>query len=94
MVLIFIDGCHKLFIFPIIFRDITSRPKISSEKWIEYARTAFSVDPRIALSLASKFPTNPFLKSEVTHLVQVCLIYLKSAYSLIQENHFINCEGF
>ncbi|XP_015867438.3 phosphatidylinositol 4-kinase alpha 1 [Ziziphus jujuba] len=48
----------------------SSRSKISSEKWIEYARTAFSVDPRIALSLASRFPTNMFLKAEVTHLVQ------------------------
>lgn len=49
-----------------------SLPKITSEKWIEYARTAFSVDPRIALSLASRFPTNTFLKAEMTQLVQVC----------------------
>ncbi|KAJ8767237.1 hypothetical protein K2173_013634 [Erythroxylum novogranatense] len=51
-------------------KDSTSRLKISSEKWIEYARTAFSVDPRIALCLASRFPANSFLKAEVTHLVQ------------------------
>jgi len=49
-----------------------SRPKISADKWVEYTRTAFSVDPRIALSLASRFPTNTFIKTEVTQLVQVC----------------------
>ncbi|KAF3435609.1 hypothetical protein FNV43_RR22700 [Rhamnella rubrinervis] len=54
-----------------------SRQKISSEKWIEYARTAFSVDPRIALSLASRFPTNTFLKAEVTHLVQSHIVDIR-----------------
>lgn len=48
----------------------SSRPKISSEKWIEYARTAFSVDPRITFSLASRFPSNTYLKAEITLLVQ------------------------
>ncbi|KAI7985134.1 Phosphatidylinositol 4-kinase alpha 1 [Camellia lanceoleosa] len=38
----------------------------TSEKWIEYARIAFSVDPQIALSLASRFPTNTFLKAKMT----------------------------
>ncbi|KAK1314225.1 Phosphatidylinositol 4-kinase alpha [Acorus calamus] len=47
-----------------------SRSKISSEKWIEYVRTAFDVDPRIALSLTSKFPTNSSVTAEVTQLVQ------------------------
>ncbi|CAL5443784.1 unnamed protein product [Camellia sinensis] len=42
----------------------------TSEKWIEYARIAFSVDPQIALSLASRFPTNTFLKAKMTQLVQ------------------------
>ncbi|KAJ6671341.1 hypothetical protein OIU85_015128 [Salix viminalis] len=51
-------------------KENTSRAKISSEKWIEYARTAFSVDPRIALCLVSRFPTNTNLKAEVTQLVQ------------------------
>ncbi|CAJ1973097.1 unnamed protein product [Sphenostylis stenocarpa] len=46
------------------------RPKISADKWAEYTRTAFSVDPRIALSLASRFPANTFVKTEVTQLVQ------------------------
>lgn len=61
------------------FRETsTSKQKISSEKWIEYARIAFSVDPKIALSLAMRFPTNTFLKAEVTQLVQVCLSLIKS----------------
>ncbi|KAJ4973006.1 hypothetical protein NE237_006180 [Protea cynaroides] len=56
---------------PLNSKDNTfSRSKITSEKWIEYARTAFSVDPRIALSLASKFPTVSSLKAEVSQLVQ------------------------
>ncbi|XP_074313304.1 phosphatidylinositol 4-kinase alpha 1 [Silene latifolia] len=58
-------------------KDYTPRPKISSEKWIEYARTAFSVDPRIALCLASRFPTNASLKSEMTQLVQAHILELR-----------------
>ncbi|GAB4837929.1 Phosphatidylinositol 4-kinase alpha 1 [Ancistrocladus abbreviatus] len=58
-------------------KDNTSRPKISSDKWVEHARTAFSVDPRIALSLASRFPTNATLKSEITQLVQSHLLELR-----------------
>jgi len=46
--------------------------KIGSDKWVEHVRTAFSVDPRIALSLTSRFPTNSSVTSEVTMLVQVC----------------------
>ncbi|KAJ0010169.1 hypothetical protein Pint_34609 [Pistacia integerrima] len=63
---------------PITSKDsISSRPKISSEKWVEYARTAFSVDPRIALSLASRFPSNASLKGEVTNLVQSHILELR-----------------
>ncbi|KAF5745697.1 putative phosphatidylinositol 4-kinase [Tripterygium wilfordii] len=51
-------------------KDVSSRPKISLDKWVEYARTAFSVDPRVALSLASRFPANATLKAELTILVQ------------------------
>lgn len=54
-----------------IFRDYTPRPKITAEKWVEFARTAFFVDPQIALSLVSRFPANASLKAEVTQLVQV-----------------------
>ncbi|TYI88115.1 hypothetical protein E1A91_D04G184400v1 [Gossypium mustelinum] len=55
---------------PLSKEGTSSRPKISPDKWIEYARTAFSVDPRIAFSLASRFPTNTHLKAEITQLVQ------------------------
>lgn len=50
-----------------------SRPKISSEKWVEYVRTAFTVDPRIAFCLALRFPANMSIKNEVTQLVQVVI---------------------
>lgn len=53
-------------------RETSSRLKISSDKWVEFARTAFSVDPRIALSLAARFPANTSLKTEIIQLVQVC----------------------
>ncbi|XP_050146495.1 phosphatidylinositol 4-kinase alpha 1-like [Malus sylvestris] len=56
----------------------SSRQKISSDKWVEHARTAFAVDPRIALSLASRFPTNTFLKAEVTQLVQSHILDIRS----------------
>ncbi|RXH88260.1 hypothetical protein DVH24_042331 [Malus domestica] len=56
----------------------SSRQKISSDKWIEHARTAFAVDPRIALSLASRFPTNTFLKAEVAQLVQSHIVDIRS----------------
>ncbi|PIA62368.1 hypothetical protein AQUCO_00200400v1 [Aquilegia coerulea] len=46
------------------------RLKFSSEKWIEYARTAFSVDPKIALSLVSRFQAVASLRAEVTQLVE------------------------
>uniref|UniRef100_A0A6M2F295 1-phosphatidylinositol 4-kinase n=1 Tax=Populus davidiana TaxID=266767 RepID=A0A6M2F295_9ROSI len=58
-------------------KENTSWPKISLEKWIEYARTAFSVDPRIALCLVSRFPTNTNLKAEVTQLVQSHILDLR-----------------
>ncbi|XP_048230508.1 phosphatidylinositol 4-kinase alpha 1 [Ricinus communis] len=58
-------------------KESTSRPKISSEKWIEYARIAFAVDPRIAMSLVSRFPTNVSLKAEVTHLVQSRIVDIR-----------------
>ncbi|KAK4747747.1 hypothetical protein SAY87_014333 [Trapa incisa] len=51
-------------------KDNGSRPKISSDKWVEHARTAFAVDPRIALSLLSRFRSNNHLKNEVTLLIQ------------------------
>ncbi|EOA36778.1 hypothetical protein CARUB_v10008074mg [Capsella rubella] len=55
-----------------------SQLKISSEKWREYAKTAFSVDPRIAISLPSRFPTNIALKSEVIQLVEAHIVDLRT----------------
>jgi len=55
-----------------VARDTTTfRGKISSDKWIDHVRTAFAVDPRIALSMPLRFPTNATMQSEITQLVQV-----------------------
>ncbi|KAL3538950.1 hypothetical protein ACH5RR_002316 [Cinchona calisaya] len=59
-------------------KESTSRPKVSSEKWFELARTAFSVDPQIALSLAARFPANAILKSEVTLLVETHILEIRN----------------
>ncbi|PIN22119.1 Phosphatidylinositol 4-kinase [Handroanthus impetiginosus] len=63
---------------PVGSKEQTSRLKISPDKWIEYARTAFSVDPRIALSLAARFPANFTLKAEITQLVQSHILEIHS----------------
>ncbi|XP_068668107.1 phosphatidylinositol 4-kinase alpha 1-like isoform X2 [Aristolochia californica] len=64
---------------PVNCKELTgSRLKINSEKWIDYVRTAFSVDPRIALSLATRFPAVPALKAEVTQLVQRHILELRN----------------
>ncbi|KAG8368260.1 hypothetical protein BUALT_Bualt15G0026800 [Buddleja alternifolia] len=63
---------------PVGSKESTSRLKISSEKWIEFARTAFAVDPRIALSLAARFPANSALKTEITQLVQSHILEIRS----------------
>ncbi|KAJ3672896.1 hypothetical protein LUZ60_006270 [Juncus effusus] len=52
--------------------------KITADKWIEHARTAFSVDPRIAFSLSSRFPTNSVLASEITQLVQTHICEIRT----------------
>ncbi|WCJ33867.1 Phosphatidylinositol 3- and 4-kinase family protein [Euphorbia peplus] len=54
-----------------------ARPRFRPDKWNEYARTAFSVDPRIALSLSSRFPANAPLKTEVTNLVQSHILEIR-----------------
>ncbi|XP_051147386.1 phosphatidylinositol 4-kinase alpha 1-like isoform X2 [Andrographis paniculata] len=63
---------------PVGSKEGSSRLKISSDKWIELARTAFAVDPRIALSLAAMFPTNATLKTEITQLVQSHILEIHS----------------
>ncbi|KAI3934357.1 hypothetical protein MKW92_039958 [Papaver armeniacum] len=56
---------------PVNTKENTSfRLKVSSEKWSEYARTAFSVDPRIAFSLVTRFRAVSPLKSEL-HIVEI-----------------------
>lgn len=55
-----------------------SRPKINSEKWIEHARTAFAIDPRIAFSLGARFPTNSALKAELTQLAQSHILEIRT----------------
>ncbi|KAL7118815.1 hypothetical protein ACP275_02G024800 [Erythranthe tilingii] len=63
---------------PVGPKESTSRLKISSERWIEFARTAFSVDPSIALSMAARFPANSVLKGEITLLVQSSILEIRS----------------
>ncbi|GJM96371.1 hypothetical protein PR202_ga13198 [Eleusine coracana subsp. coracana] len=64
---------------PINTKDAaTFRGKISSDKWVDHARTAFAVDPRIALSMTLRFPTNAALQSEITQLVQTRLLELRT----------------
>ncbi|RAL49359.1 hypothetical protein DM860_012792 [Cuscuta australis] len=63
---------------PMISKESVSRPKISADKLVEYAKTAFSVDPRIALSLASRFPTTSALKGEVSQLVQSHILEIRN----------------
>ncbi|KAM3239397.1 hypothetical protein P3L10_014431 [Capsicum annuum] len=58
-------------------RESTSRLKISSVKWIDLARTAFSLDPRLALCVAARFPTNNHLKAEVEQLVQLHILEMR-----------------
>ncbi|KAL0912173.1 hypothetical protein M5K25_018130 [Dendrobium thyrsiflorum] len=64
---------------PLNTKDNTSfRNKVSSERWVEHVRTAFSVDPRIACCLTSRFPTNSFMTAEVTQLVQANILNLRT----------------
>jgi len=64
---------------PIHTKDTTTfRGKISSDKWIDHVRTAFAVDPRIALSMPLRFPTNATMQSEITQLVQTRLLELRT----------------
>ncbi|KAG4159921.1 hypothetical protein ERO13_D02G202895v2 [Gossypium hirsutum] len=66
------NECDRLEVWahPVSKEPMPVRPKLTPEKWIEHARIAFSVDPRIAFALASRFPTNVSLKTEITQLVQ------------------------
>ncbi|KAJ7560134.1 hypothetical protein O6H91_04G115500 [Diphasiastrum complanatum] len=46
------------------------RIRVNSERWVEYAKIAWGVDPRIALTFVSRFPTVTNLRAEVTAMVQ------------------------
>ncbi|CAH9124376.1 unnamed protein product [Cuscuta epithymum] len=61
-----------------VAKESTLRPKISSEKMVEYTKTAFSVEPRIAFGLASRFPNNNALRGELTQLVQSHIVEIRS----------------
>ncbi|XP_042000363.1 phosphatidylinositol 4-kinase alpha 1-like [Salvia splendens] len=63
---------------PVGSKESSSRLKISSDKWAECARTAFTVDPQIALSLGARFPANSSLKTEITQLVQAHITEIRS----------------
>jgi hypothetical protein len=49
------------------------RFKPSSESWGVHVKTAWAVDPRIALALVARFPGALSVRTEVASLVQVCL---------------------
>ncbi|CAM6104386.1 unnamed protein product [Calypogeia fissa] len=55
-------------------KELAPRARVSADQWSEYAKTAWSVDPRIALSLVARFPAIATLKTEVTSLVQVAML--------------------
>ncbi|BBM99420.1 phosphatidylinositol 4-kinase A [Marchantia polymorpha subsp. ruderalis] len=61
---------------PLMKESSAPRIKVTADQWIEYVRTAWSVDPRIALSLVSRFPTVSPVKVEVTSMVQKHLLDL------------------
>lgn len=67
----------EVWALPTNSKDSTVRPKTSSDKWMEYARTSFAVDPCIALSLVSRYPANTSLKAEITQLVQSHILELR-----------------
>jgi hypothetical protein len=67
-----------------VARDTTTfRGKISSDKWIDHVRTAFAVDPRIALAMPLRFPTNTTMQSEITQLVQVWFFFPIATFYII-----------
>ncbi|EPS69994.1 hypothetical protein M569_04764 [Genlisea aurea] len=61
-----------------VVTNVSRVNKVSPDKWAEYARTAFSVDPRIAVELSARFPASSHLKTEITQLVQMHLMDIRS----------------
>jgi len=54
--------------------------RIASERLGNYVKTAWSVDPRIALSLVARFPGSASLKAEVSILVLVRISFFLNMY--------------
>jgi phosphatidylinositol 4-kinase len=52
------------------------------------------VDPRIAFSLASRFPTNTYLKAEIVQLVQVCLSHYHESLVMVGHLPFVTQQNF
>jgi phosphatidylinositol 4-kinase len=55
--------------YPLRF-DMVHRSKSISEPWEIHVKTAWAVDPRIALALVARFPGAHALRTEVTSMVQ------------------------
>ncbi|BBM99121.1 phosphatidylinositol 4-kinase A [Marchantia polymorpha subsp. ruderalis] len=51
-------------------KESLPRWRVSGERWAEYVRVAWSVDPRIALALVARFPGVGILRTEVSSMVQ------------------------
>lgn len=60
----FFDGIHR--------DDLQLRYKFGAESWGIHVRTAWAVDPRIALALVARFPGESTVRTEVAAMVQVC----------------------
>lgn len=63
------DADEKRFLF---FRETLTRWRVGGDQWVEYVKTAWSTDPRIAMGLVARFPGVNMLRAEVSSLVQVC----------------------
>uniref|UniRef100_A0A0D6QSE9 1-phosphatidylinositol 4-kinase n=1 Tax=Araucaria cunninghamii TaxID=56994 RepID=A0A0D6QSE9_ARACU len=57
---------------------VASRLKISSDRWVEFVRVAFAVDPSIALCLVTRFPSVSSLRAEVVSLVQRNILEMRN----------------
>lgn len=57
-----------------IYRDdMQLRFKPNSASWEVLVKTAWAVDPRIALALVARFPGALSVRTQVASMVQVCL---------------------
>lgn len=56
--------------YPLKVYAVPRLQKMIPERWGNFVKTAWAVDPRIALSLVARFPGSAALKAEVGNLVQ------------------------